>query len=394
MTWGKFWTANIILGNLTLPFALREFVLLFIVPVGALLLGVIVLRIVFRKIINAYVADEARRDVFNKWYNRAARIIVIAGMVLSGSSLLGIKAWVAFGHFFRILNTPFFTSGKTQISFVSILLFVPIVIVAKWVGTIVSRSVGEGALKRLGMEAEKAFSLGRLIRYAVIVLVVIVGLSLVGIDLSAIGVLLGVLGIGIGFGLQFLVADFFAGVTLISMGLIKDGDRVRIADTYDGIIRHIRLMNTELLTFENETLIIPNSQLGRGVIHNFSYKDTRVMIINEVDVSYNSDLDNVIAIMQEVAAGNPWRDSSTESAVHVKRFADSGITMHLRTMILNAADGGRASSWTNLELWRAFRDNNIEIPFPQRVVHTASLPENVLENGNPAEEPLPEQVES
>ncbi len=388
MNFEKIWTTRILIGERTLPFSLKELVFLFLVPVTALLLASFILRIFTRRILKSSVSEESRRAVFEKWFRRIARIIILAGAVLSFFSLMGIQAWAGVVHFFGILNKPFFTSGKTSISVVSLLLIIPVIIAAKWLGALVSRSVSAGILKRFNLGAERAFSLGRLIRYAVIVLVVFTGFTLVGIDLSIIGVILGVLGIGIGFGIQFLVADFFAGITLITMGLVKEGDRIRIAGTYDGIIRHIRLLNTELVTFENETLIIPNSQLTGGAIHNFSYKDPRVVIKNEVDVSYNSDLDEVISIMKDVGARNPWHDTSTEVDVRVKNFADSGITMQLRTMIRNAADGARAFSWINLEIWRAFRDNNVEIPFPQRVLHTAPEQNAEMDSGSDGAVPL------
>ena len=200
------------------------------------------------------------------------------------------------------------------------------------------------------------------------VLVFIFGMSIIGIDLSAIGVLFGVMGIGIGFGLQSVIADFFAGITLISMGLVKEGDRISIGE-YEGIIRHIRLMNTELLTFENETLIIPNSHLTGGTIHNYSYKDRRVVIVNEVDVAYESNLDDVIVLLQDIGNRNPWLQADSEILVRVKTFASSGITVQLRTWIHDVQNRAESFSWTNLEIWRTFALHGVEIPFPQRVVH-------------------------
>jgi small-conductance mechanosensitive channel len=236
------------------------------------------------------------------------------------------------------------------------------------VGKLVSASLSARTLKPFGLDAEKSFTIGRLLRYSAMALAFIFGLSIIGIDLSAIGVLFGVMGIGIGFGLQSIIADFFAGITLISMALIKEGDRIDVGE-FQGTIIHIRLMNTELNTFENETLIIPNSYLTGGVIHNNSYKDRRVVLLNEVGVSYNSDLDEVITVLKEVANRNPWRQKNSEILVRVKEFGDSGIQIQLRTWLGDVEHRADAKSWTNLEIWRTFVRNNIEIPFPQRVIH-------------------------
>ena len=364
----KWLSQPISIGMFTLPFSLQEFLLKFALPVVSFLLGALLISLLIRRIIRRYIKEENRRKLILLWTRRIIRIIVLVGILLSIGSLLGAEAYRAIGDLFRILNKPFFSSGNTNISVVTLLFIIPVIAVASWTGKLVTASLESRAFKRFGLDAEQSFTIGRLLRYSVMVLVFIFGISIIGIDLSAIGVLFGVLGIGIGFGLQSLIADFFAGITLISMGLVKEGDRIHVGD-YEGIIRHIRLMNTELLTFENETLIIPNSQLTGGTIHNYSYKDRRVVIVNEVDVSYDSDLDEVITLLTDIAARNPWLQKDSEILVRVREFASSGITIHLRTWLRDVENRAVAMSWTNLEIWRTFALHHVEIPFPQRVVH-------------------------
>jgi len=356
------------IGNFTLPFSLFDFLLRFALPSVGFLLGTFLLYLIIRRLTKRYVKEEKKQRTILLWTRRVLRTVVFIGILLSIVSLMGARAYGSLGRFFRILNKPFFSSGKTQISVISLLLFIPVIAIASWTGKLVSASLESRSLKRFGLDAEQSFTIGRLLRYAAMVLVFIFGMSIIGIDLSAIGVLFGVLGIGIGFGLQSIIADFFAGITLISMGLVKEGDRIRVGE-YDGNIRHIRLMNTELITFENETLIIPNRHLTGGTIHNYSYKDRRVVIVNEVDVSYDSDLDEVIELLKAVAAKNPWLQSNSEILVRVKTFASSGISMQLRTWIHDVGARADALSWTNLEIWRIFGAHNIEIPFTQIVVH-------------------------
>ncbi len=360
------------IANFTLPFSLQEFLLKFTLPVVSFIVGAILLTILIRRITRRYVKEEKRQNLILRWSGRVVRILVLAGILLSVGSLLGAKAYAAIGNFFRILNKPFFNSGNTNISVVTILLVIPVIAVASWAGKLVTASLESRTLKRFGLDAEQSFTIGRLLRYSVMVLVFIFGMSIIGIDLSAIGVLFGVLGIGIGFGLQGLIADFFAGITLITMALVKEGDRINVGE-YEGNIRHIRLMNTELITFENETLIIPNSKLTGGIIHNYSYKDRSVVIINNVDVSYNSNLDEVITILKEVASRNPWLRTGSDILVRVKGFGDSGISIQLRTWIMDVENRAEAQSWTNLEIWREFARHNVEIPFPQRVVHQKKM---------------------
>lgn len=356
------------IGEITLPFSLFDFLLRFAFPAAGFFLGAFLLTLLIRRITKRYVKEEKRQRTILQWTRRILRTVVFIGLMLSVVSLMGARAYGGLGRLFHILNTPFFTSGKTQISVVSLLMFIPVIAVASWTGKLVSASLESRSLNRFGLDAEQSFTIGRLLRYGAMVLVFIFGMSIIGIDLSAIGVLFGVLGIGIGFGLQSIITDFFAGIILIGMGLVKEGDRIRVGE-YDGNIRHIRLMNTELITFENETLIIPNRQLTGGAIHNYSYKDRRVVIVNEVDVSYESDLDEVIELLRAVASKNPWLQSNSEILVRVKTFASSGISMQLRTWIQDVGTRADALSWTNLEIWRTFSAHNIEIPFTQIVVH-------------------------
>ncbi len=363
------WLKNtIVIWNYTLPFTLLEFILRLVLPVIIVSIVSVVLSSLIRRIGGKLIKEDEKRQGFSRWTRRVFRLIVLISIIVSAGSILGIKALNVFGKFVQVLNTPFISSGNTSISILTLILIIPITLVASWVGRLVRRGIGNGRLVLFGLNSEQEFIVGRMVHYVMMVLVFILGLSVIGIDLSAIGILFGILGVGIGFGLQSFIADIVAGISLIGLGHIKEGDRIRLGEN-DGSIQHIRLMYTELTTFENETLIIPNRLLTGDIIHSYNYKDSRVVIVNRVDVSYDSDLEDVIRILQKVAAQNPWIHRASETDVRVKSFADSGIVMELRTWIHDVKDRAEALSWTNLEIWRSFKAESIEIPFPQRDVH-------------------------
>ena len=362
------WRKPIVLGDYNLPFTWEELVFRFLLPVLLFFLSAWTLGFLARNILTRHVKNEEKLERALLWARRLQRLLPFVGVILSLGSLLGAQVYQAFGNFFRILNTPFFTSGNTAISVVTLLLLVPVSITASWTGRAVKKTLDLKAFRRFGMDAEKAFTVGRLVRYSAMGLAFLFGLSVIGIDLSAIGVLFGVLGLGIGFGLQSLVADFFAGIALVSMGLVKEGDRIRVAEI-EGIIQRIRLMNTELNTFENETLFIPNSVLTGGTIQNFSYKDRRVVVVNSVEVAYNANVEQAMEILKEVGQANPWFQRSSEVIVRVKSFGESGILLQLRTWITDLQHQADAESLNNLEIWKRFGMAGIEIPFPQRVLH-------------------------
>ncbi len=226
--------------GIQLPFSLLEFLLRFVLPVLGFLAFGLLFRLLSGRISRRIDADENKKAVVLRWARRIVRLVIVAGIGLAAVSLFGAQAYSALGRFFTVLSKPFFSSGNTSVSIVTLVLLIPVFTIASWTGKLVKGSVETRAFRRFGLDAERAFSVGRLIRYAVMTLVVIFGLSIIGIDLSALGVLLGVAGIGLGFGLQSLVADFFAGITLISMGMVKEGDRIRVGQ-FDGIIQQMVL---------------------------------------------------------------------------------------------------------------------------------------------------------
>jgi small-conductance mechanosensitive channel len=225
----------------------------------------------------------------------------------------------------------------------------------------------------MSLDHARRFSASNLLRYAFLVLFILIGLSFIGIDLSSLVVLFGVLGIGVGFGLQNVIANFFAGLVILISRPIKVGDRI-LVNSFEGDVVQIRLIASIINTLTNETLIIPNAQIVANVVHNYSYEDRRIIIVNSVQVAYESDLDEVGRVLRGVGSENPYRVVNIEPEVLVRSFDDSGITCDLRTWINAASDKMRARSWQNLEIWRAFKHAGITIPFPQRDLHIKTPP--------------------
>ena len=176
-----------------------------------------------------------------------------------------------------------------------------------------------------------------------------------------------------------MVSNFFSGLVIILTRPIKEGDRILVGNL-DGTVVHIRLLSTIINTVTDETIIIPNSQLVNNSVHNYSYDSRRIIIICEVSVSYGTDLDKAIGILEGVGRDNPYRPTSNIPEVRVETFGDSGIKMALLSGINDVSEKYRAKSWINLEIWRRFRDNGIQIPFPQVDVHIKETGELHIES--------------
>jgi small-conductance mechanosensitive channel len=149
---------------------------------------------------------------------------------------------------------------------------------------------------------------------------------------------------------------------------IKEGDRILVGGL-EGDVIQIKLRSTVINTLTNETIVVPNSQLVGNSIHNYSYQDRRIIIENRVQVSYSTDLDQALKVLLDVAADNPHGLKDMGSRARVSAFQDSGIEMILWTWIDEATNKLAAVAWNNLEIWRAFKQTGIVIPFPQVDLH-------------------------
>jgi potassium efflux system protein len=267
-----------------------------------------------------------------------------------------------------VFQKPFFTAGGTQISIITLLLIIPIIYFAHLVSKKLKNLMDNRLLKRLKIDKSAKFGVSSLFRYLAFILSTLIGLSLIGIDLSALAVVIGVMGIGIGFGLQNLVANFFAGLVIMVERPLQEGDRVMVGGI-EGDILKIRLRSTVINTLTNETLIVPNSDLVDHQIHNYSYKTPEIIIINRVQVSYGSDLERAGHILEAIAGRNPFALTGNPPRIFIREFQDSGIQVELWTWINNPIHKIEAQSWTNLQIWKDFKEQNITIPFPQLDLH-------------------------
>jgi small-conductance mechanosensitive channel len=359
---------------LGLNFTAGELLLQFALPIGGLI-GLYVLtlyllrRFIFPKI---QFDDESTRRAY-----RTVRLVFRLGVVLTvavitaGFMGTGMARFV--GNVWRILTTPFITAGSTEITIVTVVMTIPIFYIGTWFSKVVMRFVNANLLNNLTIAEGTRFTISLLLRNLIMIVAILIGLNLIGLDLSALSILFGVLGIGLGFGLQGFVANFFAGLTLIFERPIKEGDRILVSGL-EGDVIQVRLRSTVINTLTNETIIVPNRNLVEDNVHNYSYSDPRIIITNRVAVSYSTDLEQAIEILLLLNETNPYALTDAQTEVRVLEFQDSGILLELRTWIKNAPDKHEALSWLNFEIWRAFRDAGVVIPFPQRDLHLKDIP--------------------
>ena len=198
----------------------------------------------------------------------------------------------------------------------------------------------------------------------------LLALSSVGIDLTALSVLGGAIGVGVGFGLQKLAASYVSGFVMLAERSVRIGDNVRV-DGFEGRITDIRARYTVVRALSGRESIVPNELFISNRIENLSLADTRVLQSTVVSVAYNSDVDLVRRLLLE-AALTPDRvlhEPGPSSAL--TNFGPDGLEFTLNYWIVDPENGQQnVRSEINLVILKSLRDHRIDIPFPQRVIHT------------------------
>lgn len=206
--------------------------------------------------------------------------------------------------------------------------------------------------------------------YLGMTLVVFIGLSIAGFDISNLTVIAGALSVGIGFGLKNIVSDFVSGIILLFERPVKPGDWVEVGETI-GFIQKIKMRATQIKTFDNSEVLVPNSELLSHHVTNWNLSNSIGRIIIKVGVAYGSDTEKVKAALLQVANNHNevLNRSGYKPQIHFRSFGDSSLNFELRVMIYDIKNIYQVESDLNFAVDKAFRKAKITIPFPQRDLH-------------------------
>lgn len=204
--------------------------------------------------------------------------------------------------------------------------------------------------------------------YAAIILIT---LSAAGVKLTGLTVIIGALSVGIGFGLQNVVSNFISGLILMFEKPIKKGDWILVGTT-EGYVKKISIRSTIVQTFDRADVIVPNSELISSQVINMMFDDQRGRLRVSVGVAYGSDTNLVMQLLLEAANSHDQviTDGSTpEPRVIFQAFGDSSLNFDLLVHLKDIDMKMRVRTDLHLMIDKAFRENGVEIPFPQRDIH-------------------------
>lgn len=221
----------------------------------------------------------------------------------------------------------------------------------------------------LGNDSRK-YSFFTLIKYFVITITFIISLNILGFDLTVLMASFAALLIGVGLGLQNLFSDYMSGILLLFDGSIKVNDIIEVNGTV-GKVKYIGLRTTTVTTRDDRYIILPNTNLTRNEIINWTYQDVASRFEVSVGVDYSSDVSLVMKIMKEAALQQDMILKDPQPFVRFNDYQDSAILFTVYFWCDEVFRVENIKSNLRIRIFEEFRRQNVPIPFPQRVIHTA-----------------------
>ena len=264
-----------------------------------------------------------------------------------------------------------FSVNQTSVTLSSLMVFFLVMLGIFMLNVALRRLLANRLLQHVNLHNGTKYTMTRIAQYLLWVFGAIIAFQLIGIDLSGLAVIFGFLSVGIGFGLQNLTSNFISGIILLFEQHIKVGDRVTVANT-EGDVVEINIRSTTIRSLNNIAIVVPNSEFISSTVVNWSHGDPKTRLEIDVGVSYGSDLDTVISSLLEAAREHHLVLSNPEPKAWLLGFGDSAWNMRLLTWVGDPQGRRQIHSDINCAIVKKFRENGVEIPFPQRDLHVRS----------------------
>jgi len=302
----------------------------------------------------------APSPLLRAWENTLTTII----WIVVALHLLGILPEVV-----STLDSLAITFGDSRISLLWILkLLVSVaffLLLAMWISGTLEKRIARSA----HISASMKVGISKSLRVIVITLAFVFSLDAIGFDLTALTVFGGALGVGLGFGLQRIASNFVSGFILLFDRSIRPGDVISVGNSF-GWVEALRARYIVVRDRDGVETLIPNENIITSEVINWSYSDCNVRVKLPVQISYRDDPETAMQLMLEAAQQCNRTLTEPKAVSRLMRFGESGIDLELRVWIKDPQAGiGSVRSEIYLAIWKAFKLNNITIPYPQRDLH-------------------------
>jgi len=328
--------------------------------------------IVLRILVLLFAASLGNKSWMQHWENRATLFIWLA---FAAEYLGWLDPIIAF------LDSVGMAAGKSRITLWSVLklLFTltVFVLVAAWISRWVERR-----LKKLSNLAPSTrIGIAKFANAFLIGLSILMGLNAAGVDLTALTVLTGAIGLGLGFGLQSIAANFVSGFVLLMDRSIKPGDVISLSGQSGtstenfGWVQELRGRYVVVRDRDGVEMLVPNQQLISNAVINWSYTDPRIRLKLPIRVSYHDDPELAMQLLITACEGKARVLRDPPPVSRLMHFSDSGIELELRFWISDPQEGvNNVRSDVNRAIWRLFKEHKITMPIAQREIHVRNAP--------------------
>ena len=285
-------------------------------------------------------------------------ILIVLGLYLSGLLL----------PLLDVLESVQFNLGKSQLNLLLVLQAILTIILTIFIALSLSRVLENKLMRNEHINMNMRVVMSKLLRGFLLVIALLIGLSAVGLDVTLLSVFGGALGVGLGFGLQRIASNYVSGFIILLDRSMQIGD-VLTVDNHYGVVKDLRTRYLVLRKLDDTEVIIPNEMLIINPVINHSHTDPKARVQLPVQISYDSPLELAMQLVADAAKQHDRVLAKPAPVVHIKGFADNGIDLVLTFWMPDPEEGPAAlQSDVYLAIWRAFKANNIAIPYPQREV--------------------------
>ena len=319
----------------------------------------IAILLLFNSIIHDFVANRTAAGVF-RWL----------GLPLLFLHLLGILSGLI-----EILESISITLGDIQVSAYGIARVAIFGTLLFWLGRVSNKTGREIISRQETLDLRTREVAAKLLEIAIFFFIFLLLLQVMGINLTALAVFGGALGVGLGFGLQAIASNFISGIIILMDRSLSIGDYIELADGSTGVVRELNMRSTTLETFEGKDIMVPNEKFIVETFINWTHKDKSQRYRVDFSVAYHSDVRKLVEIIKQVVASHPQVFSGEKVALEelpdceIDSFGDSGINMFVEFWMEGIDDGkNRVGGDLLLMILEALQEHGFEIPFPQREV--------------------------
>lgn len=271
-----------------------------------------------------------------------------------------------------LLDAASLEVGDVRVSVLTVIKGVITLILLLWLATITSRLLEHRVQALPNLTPSVQVLIGKMIKIVLVTVAILAAINTVGIDLTALAVFSGAVGVGLGFGLQKVVSNFVSGIILLLDRSVKPGDTIAVAGHY-GRVDSLGARYASVITRDGIEHLIPNEEFITTRVENWSYSNELLRLHAPVGVHYRSDVRKAIALCLDAAANTGRILKEPKPVCLVNEFGDSSVNLEVRFWIRDPMNGcANVRSDLLLGIWDRFHAEGIEIPYPQRDLHLRS----------------------